>query len=367
MRILAIHQSSDLYGSDRSFLSAISALSHEPASHQDINIILPNDGPLSKELEKLGAQIHYDPRGYLRRAAIKKPFNFIFESFLAYIRILKLVKRHDTIYINTIVCLSAILAITFTKKRKIIHVREIPTGIELKAFRILLRISGAQLIYNSAATRTAFGLPGEVIYNGVPASTRRPAEAIGSKEGRPVRVLMLGRINTWKGQDLLLSALSHTHSHLDVRIVGSTVNEQQHILEELKYSAEKLSSVHSVAFFDFTDTPDNHLAWSDYVIVPSLKPEPFGRVAIEGLAFGKPVIGSKHGGLVEIIQNCHNGFLFEPGSAIALGSLLESLPLPESQQYQSLSNNALTDYADRFSLTAYQASIKSFLLNSSST
>ena len=48
------------------------------------------------------------------------------------------------------------------------------------------------------------------------------------------------------------------------------------------------------------------------VIVPSRWPEPFGRVALEALMMGTPVVASKRGGLPEIIKNDVTGILADP-------------------------------------------------------
>jgi glycosyltransferase involved in cell wall biosynthesis len=50
----------------------------------------------------------------------------------------------------------------------------------------------------------------------------------------------------------------------------------------------------------------------DTVVVPSLWNEPLGMVVAEAFAFGKPVIGSRRGGIPEMIRDGENGLLFEP-------------------------------------------------------
>ncbi len=50
----------------------------------------------------------------------------------------------------------------------------------------------------------------------------------------------------------------------------------------------------------------------DIVVVPSKRPEPFGLVAIESLAMGKPVIATNHGGTAEIISGTGLGILIPP-------------------------------------------------------
>lgn len=77
-----------------------------------------------------------------------------------------------------------------------------------------------------------------------------------------------------------------------------------------------------------TDVPHEEVmaAWRGAVIgvVPSVWPEPFGQVAVEGLAAGVPVVASDTGGLPEILGDGH-GVLCPPGDAAALADALAHL------------------------------------------
>jgi len=53
-------------------------------------------------------------------------------------------------------------------------------------------------------------------------------------------------------------------------------------------------------------------------LLPSEWFEPFGLTVLETFAHGRPVIGSAIGGIPELIDDGQNGFLFEPGNALAL-------------------------------------------------
>ena len=57
------------------------------------------------------------------------------------------------------------------------------------------------------------------------------------------------------------------------------------------------------------------------VIVPSRWPEPFGRVALEALMLGTPVIASRRGGLTEIVSDGKTGILVEPTVKDLAGAL----------------------------------------------
>ncbi len=64
---------------------------------------------------------------------------------------------------------------------------------------------------------------------------------------------------------------------------------------------------------------------SDVSVVPSECFEAFGRVIIESFSAHVPVIGSNIGGIPEIIQEDHTGFLFEPGNVEELTDILEKV------------------------------------------
>ncbi|MEM9015268.1 MAG: glycosyltransferase, partial [Pseudomonadota bacterium] len=74
-----------------------------------------------------------------------------------------------------------------------------------------------------------------------------------------------------------------------------------------------------------TDDMAAAYAWADAVISPSVRPEAFGRVAVEAGAMGKPVVATAHGGAQETIINRETGLLAPPGDASALADALVDL------------------------------------------
>lgn len=60
-------------------------------------------------------------------------------------------------------------------------------------------------------------------------------------------------------------------------------------------------------------------------VVPSIWPEPFGIVAIEAMACGRPVVASRTGGLPDVVVDGESGILVPPGDAEALATALQRL------------------------------------------
>lgn len=74
-------------------------------------------------------------------------------------------------------------------------------------------------------------------------------------------------------------------------------------------------------------------------IVPSLWQEPFGIAVIEALSRGRPVIGSRVGGIPEIIADGESGLLVTPGDAIELRAAMQRL-IDDRPLYERLSRSA---------------------------
>ena len=146
---------------------------------------------------------------------------------------------------------------------------------------------------------------------------------------RDKTLVFLGRLVSDKGADLLLRAMKLLHQD-DLRpnltIVGSGPEERnlQHLSRDLGLDRQ--------VTFAGTRTGEELaklLNQHRILVVPSKWPEPFGIVALEGIACGCVVVGSADGGLKEAIGPC--GVTFENGNENALANCLAKLLLdPEA-------------------------------------
>jgi glycosyltransferase involved in cell wall biosynthesis len=85
-----------------------------------------------------------------------------------------------------------------------------------------------------------------------------------------------------------------------------------------------------------------------------VRPEPFGRVILEAMLLGKPVIGAAAGGVPELITDGETGFLVPPGDADALADRLTILLCDEALR-RAIGERARAWARTRFSLARHVA------------
>lgn len=333
MKILCVHQGYELYGSDRTFVTAVAEF-RAAFPQAEISVLLPKAGPLADHLRRDGFTVRIGGVLVLRRRHVLR---FLATAPLLLSRDLASawaqMRRADIVYINTIVVLNFLL-MARRHPCAIVHVHEIPPLRHIWLFRQLLSWSRARVVFNSRTTAQAFGPAqerGVIVHNGA-----RPVvqPAVTAYDGsRPLRVLMLGRLSRAKGQDLLLEALSMLPEAvlggLTVRIVGDAF-EGACTIDEICQGVGWNRIADQVSFRPFAADPDEHYRWCDLVVMPSRHPESFGLVAIEGMAHGRAIAAADHGGVTEIVQAGRTGWLFAPNSAPALAECLtEAVLFPE--------------------------------------
>ena len=140
---------------------------------------------------------------------------------------------------------------------------------------------------------------------------------------RHKELVFLGRLVSDKGVDLLLEALASLRDHQlipQLTIVGSGPEDAN-----LRQKTVNLNLAGQVDFIGpkIGEELVSLLNQHQIMVVPSLWAEPFGVVALEGIACGCVVVGSKEGGLTEAIGPC--GVTFPNGNAEALAQVLKSL------------------------------------------
>ncbi len=150
---------------------------------------------------------------------------------------------------------------------------------------------------------------------------------------------LVGRINEFKGQYLLIEAMKVLKSkNLDIKayIVGHAMNEEY--LDKLKQMLKDYNLEAFIKFVGFTKEPYKFMQACDVILMTS-KNETFGLVTIEAMKNQTAVIAANSGGVLEIIDDRETGLLFESGNANDLALKIEELYF-NMQLKQTLAKNA---------------------------
>ncbi|WP_312283563.1 glycosyltransferase [Candidatus Igneacidithiobacillus taiwanensis] len=196
----------------------------------------------------------------------------------------------------------------------------------------------ATVIANSHATAEAFVAAGgrrklvRVIHNGIDS---KPFDAITTQMATLARTELMpldngfligvfGRLTPWKGQHLVLEAIS-TLPGVSAVFIGDALfgeMEYKHTLHK-RVECEDLRG--RVRFLGFRDDVPRLMRAVDAIVHSSVNPEPFGRVIIEGMLARRPVVASAAGGVLEIIEDGETGLIYPPGDCAALRAQIERL------------------------------------------
>jgi glycosyltransferase involved in cell wall biosynthesis len=174
-----------------------------------------------------------------------------------------------------------------------------------------------------------------VIWNGVHAPVQMDDDIVEEMRhrfrpgGSRLAIGLVGRINRWKGHHLLMDAVDILHAkgvdNFSLVFMGSPPPGQASFEIELRQRIARSPMRDNILVEAFTSEIWPAYAALDVICVPSTEPEPFGLVAVEAMAVGKPVLAARFGGLTEIVVDGTTGLTFEPRDANALADVLEKL------------------------------------------
>jgi glycosyltransferase involved in cell wall biosynthesis len=327
-RVLMVHPSVDLYGSDRIFLQAVRACKD---THL-VTVALLSPGILPSIIQAEGAEVTFQQMAVLRRSSLR-PFAFavlLLASMRNLLSALILIHRlnPDVVYVSTTTIPVWLLAGRLSRKPTVNHVHEA----EDRLSKILARCFYAPLllahlvVVNSRATAAAIGkaLPklasrSTLVYNGV-ASPSRPFSPNRDMPSDPLKLVLVGRLSANKGSDVAVDAVGLLRADgLDVRLrlIGDIFPGNERFREQLIGQCRRWNIGEHVEFAGFQDSPWPAYEDADIVLVPS-RLESFGNVAVEAMLTGRPVIASDAQGLPEIVSDGETGFIVPLGDPQAL-------------------------------------------------
>ena len=319
-RLLYVHSSTDLYGSDRSLLRMVAGVGEE----YDVTVAVPTAGPLVPELRARGAAVRVLPLTVVRRGVRPQDAFGAWSRGLAATAALVREVRPDLVHSNTLAVTDGALAAWLLGVPHVWHVREYI--VQPAAFRpvmaTLAAITSRVVVANSLPVAQWFAGGGplrprvRVIYNGLEYADVQPRPVAAVEPGRPLTAVLMARINAWKGHGLLIRALASLppaeRDLLRVVFAGDVFPGNEHVEAELCAEAARLGVSRHVEWRGFVPDPGRVLADADVLVVASETPEPFGNVMLEAMEVGLPVVATAHGGPLDVVVEEVTGLLVPP-------------------------------------------------------
>ena len=134
----------------------------------------------------------------------------------------------------------------------------------------------------------------------------------------------IGTLSWHKGLHVLINAFSKIkNENIQLKIYGrgDETNPYIHYLEDLVNNDKRIEFCGT---FDYSELP-NIMKDISCVVIPSSYMENYPLVMQLALAYHKPVIASKIGGMPEVIQDGQNGYLFDIGQVSELSKIIQNI------------------------------------------
>lgn len=169
-----------------------------------------------------------------------------------------------------------------------------------------------------------------------------------------------GRITPIKGQSLLIDALTHIKDMHFLCVIAGNDDGHEDYMQELRDKIIANGLEGKVRITGSTPFMAEALTLSSVVVVPSIKPESFGRVAIEAQAMRRLVIATDHGGARETIIQNETGYLVPPGDAQIMAEAIRYALTLDKDTLQAMGDYA-RDYV-RYYFSSQQMKDKTIAL-----
>ena len=148
-------------------------------------------------------------------------------------------------------------------------------------------------------------------------------EGLAIPEDVPV-IMLPARATMWKGHRILLQALAKIKDRPFICLMIGAGDGKPAFVSELVRLGQQLGLEGRFRLTPLVDDMPAALMVADVVAMPSITPEPFGRVALEAQAMGRPFVAFDHGGATESIRHGETGWLAIPGDADSLAAALQA-------------------------------------------
>jgi glycosyltransferase involved in cell wall biosynthesis len=346
-RVLFLHPSDELYGSDLALLNLVRGL--DRARFTPLVVLandLPYQGALSREMEASGIEVRHLPIAVARRKYLSPAGLLGFRRALgrstAMIAQLISDERIELVHTNTLAVWTGALAARRMRRPHIWHVQE---QIERPALlrRYLARfvpthstrvVGVSQAALDRVLLTPAARAKGMVIYNAVvpdewvQATGRERVRAELGCAPDDVVFGMVARVSWLKGTDLCVQAMSRLlerHPNARCFIAGGPVPGQTEVLDQVQRLIAASPAPERFHVLGLRRDAPDLMAGMDVLMAPSRGGEGSSLTVIQAMFAGKPVIATDVGGNRELVVDGATGALAPAEDVAALADRMAAL------------------------------------------
>jgi glycosyltransferase involved in cell wall biosynthesis len=339
MRVCFVSHTAGRYGAELALLELLQGLI---SLRVTCLVLVPAKGPLLIELDRLNIEwrVVRFPPWISRRSSLLHRIGRTIKALVISFPMARIIAewRCDIVYTNTTVIAAGALAACFARKPHVWHSHEsgyhnynLKFDLGHRLVALLMNRFSARIIVNSSSVKndyTNYIKPDKisVIYQSVTIEDEVHCTQSKPEIGKPLfRCAIIGSLHAWKGQDEAIKALSEVvrrgvDAHLWV--VGDGDRRFTLVLRE---QVRDQGLEQRVTFVGYVNDPVQFIRMSNVTLVCS-KWEAFGRVIVESMLAGKPVIATANsGGTAELIEEGKTGLLYERGNPTEFADKIQYL------------------------------------------
>ncbi len=340
VNVLIFSHSSGLGSAERSLLTLVTDLIKD--YNTQITVVLPPEGPSVELLNKAGATVLPAPiRLWCTTDELPNKEKMLesqsqtFDWLLEHLEELRS-RKPDIILTNTIVIPWGALAAVLLKKPHIWMVNEfgqLDHGFNFflpftQVLGVIENASDVIVTRSNAIRETLFPHldqeKARTIYRSIELPPGRSRLTEPAQAGSAFRMAVIGTIRESKGQQDAVEAVielrNNRNRQVELVMAGRAEEPYHSALVQL---AQENGIQDCIRILPFQEDVFSIMQQADVILLCS-RIEAFGRVTLESMLLGKPVIGTNSGGTPELIKHGETGLLYEPGN---ISQLIEKIEL----------------------------------------
>jgi len=312
-------------------------------------LVTTRESPLTREASAVGVRssllaapelVAYEQRPNVLRATSSPvrlaKYGLQAQGTIRRLSQLLVAERIDILHTNSMRAhLYGVIAAKLVRVPVVVHIRDMPQRRYVRlALRAAIGIADAGIVISEAVSSCLWARrPRKVVLlrNGVDVARLAPARdgrgglraELGLERKRPL-VGIVGQVTAWKGHLDFVRAAARVHRELPdahFLIIGDSLLNPTEFKEQVRAEIEALGLQEAITFTGFRSDVPAVLSTLDIVVSASWH-EPLGRVILEALSLGRPLIGTLAGGTPELVEHGVNGLLVPPKNPGALAAAI---------------------------------------------